>query len=83
VRRAAGTLVALVAGAIVLAACTEKPQTNSEGVKYDAPPWSGTAKQTNNGTPFTASGWQVGDRAAWERQIKVRSNGQNEYSRVN
>ena len=81
--RAAATLVAVIVGAVMLAACTEKPQTNSEGVKYDASPWSGTGKQTNNGTVFTASGWQVGDKAAWERQIKGRTNGQNEYNRVN
>jgi len=82
-RRTAATLVAVIAGALMLVACTEKPQTNAEGVKYDAVPWSGTGKQTNTSTVFTAPGWQVGDKAAWERQIKGRTNGQNEYIRVN
>ena len=76
-------LVTLAAGALMLAACTEKPQTNAEGVKFDAVPWSGTGKQANSGTSFSAPGWQVGDKAAWERQIKVRTHGQNEYSREN
>ena len=80
---AVATLMALVAGALLLSACTEKPQTNSGGVKFDALPWSGTGKQTNTGTVFTAPGWQVGDKAAWERQVKGRAQGQNEYSRDN
>ncbi|KQW54307.1 hypothetical protein [Variovorax sp. Root411] len=81
--RAVATLVALASGAMLLAACTEKPQTNAEGVKHDAVPWSGTGTQDNTGTAFTAPGWKVGDKAAWEQQIKVRSNGQNEYTREN
>ena len=76
------TGVALLAAAALLAACTEKPQTNAQGVRYDATPWSGSGTQANSGTAFTASGWQPGDKAAWERQIKTRMNGQNEYLRV-
>ncbi|MDP9897204.1 outer membrane biogenesis lipoprotein LolB [Variovorax boronicumulans] len=82
-RRAALTLFALASGALLLAACTEKPQTNAEGVKHDAVPWSGTGTQANTGTVFTAPGWKVGDKTAWEQQIKLRSNGQNEYTREN
>ena len=72
--------------ALVLAGCGEKPQTNAEGVKHDAPAWSGTANgahKEGGGTAFTASGWKVGDKAAWEAQIKTRGqNGQNEYNRM-
>ena len=82
-RRAALTLLALASGALLLAACTEKPQTNAEGVKHDAVSWSGTGTQANTGTVFTAPGWKVGDKTAWEQQIKLRSNGQNEYTREN
>lgn len=81
--RAVVMLVALASGAMLLAACSEKPQTNAEGVKYDAVPWSGTGTQANTGTVFTAPGWKVGDKASWEQQIKTRSNGQNEYTRTN
>lgn len=82
-KRAVVMLVALASGAMLLAACSEKPQTNAEGVKYDAVPWSGTGTQANTGTVFTAPGWKVGDKASWEQQIKTRSNGQNEYTREN
>lgn len=82
-KRAVVMLVALASGAMLLAACSEKPQTNAEGVKYDAVPWSGTGTQANTGTVFTAPGWKVGDKTAWEQQIKTRSNGQNEYTREN
>jgi hypothetical protein len=83
VRYAHLALLALAGGATLLAGCTEKPQTNAEGVKYDATPWSGTGKQANTATAFTAPGWQVGDKAAWQQQIKLRSNGQNEYTKEN
>ena len=82
-KRAVVMLVALASGAMLLAACSEKPQTNAEGVKHDAVPWSGTSTQANTGTAFTAPGWKVGDKTAWEQQIKTRSNGQNEYTREN
>jgi len=74
-------LIVAVAG--MLAACGEKPQTNTHGVKFDAVPWSGTGTQLNTGTPFTAPGWKVGDKTAWEQQIKTRMNGQNEYVKEN
>jgi len=77
------TLVALASGVALLAACSEKPQTNAEGVKLDAAPWTGTGKQADTGTAFTAPGWKVGDKTAWEQQIKLRSNGQNEYTKEN
>jgi len=83
VRRAAVALFALASGALLLAACGEKPQTNAEGVKHDAVPWTGTGTQANTGTVFTAPGWKVGEKTAWEQQIKLRSNGQNEYTKEN
>ena len=85
-KRAALLFAAALAGVALLAACGEKPQTNAEGVKHDAAPWSGTSSGTQHdggGTTFTAPGWKVGDKAAWEAQIKTRGqNGQNEYNRM-
>ena len=72
-RRALLPFVALVA----LTACGEKPQVLG-GTRQDAPAFEGT------GMPFTAGGWQAGDRASWESQLRARTqNGQNEYSKVN
>lgn len=77
------TLV-LVAAVTVLSACSEKPQTNVGGVKYDAVPWSGTGKQADTGTAFTAPDWKVGDKTAWQQQLKARTQqGQNEYNKLN
>ena len=77
-------LMALGSAALLLAACGEKPQTNAQGVKLDAVPWSGTGTQQNTGTAFTASGWQVGDKNTWQQQLKTRAqNGQNDYVRDN
>ena len=79
----AGTLVAIAALA-GLAACSEKPQTNAEGVKFDAAPWTGTGTQANTGTVYTAPGWKVGDKTAWQQELKTRTqNGQNEYNKEN
>lgn len=74
-------ILALAATALLLAACGEKPQTNAEGVRHDAAPWTGTGTKPDSGTAFTASGYQPGDKAAWEQQLKTRSMGQNEYNR--
>ena len=66
---------AIVAGAalLVTAGCGESPsvtvykQGQYQG-KPDTRPWDGAAFN--------------GDRAAWEKAIKARNEGQNEYSRV-
>ena len=84
--RAAAFSAALIGAAAALSACGEKPQTNAQGVKHDAAPWSGTANGTQKeggGTAFTAPGWKVGDKASWQEQLKTRAqNGQNEYTRT-
>ena len=89
-RRAAHIAATAAAAVALLAACGEKPQTNAQGVKYDAAPWTGTSTGANSGTQasagtaFTASGWKVGDKNAWQQQLKVRTqNGQNDYTRDN
>jgi major membrane immunogen (membrane-anchored lipoprotein) len=82
VSRAHCGLAVVLASAVLLAACSEKPQTNAEGVKQDTAPWSGTGTAANTGTAFSAPGWKVGDKVAWEQQLKSRAqNGQNEYNK--
>ncbi|MEO7128954.1 MAG: hypothetical protein ABI040_08860 [Rhodoferax sp.] len=67
----------LIAAVLTLAACGEKPQTLSSGVKLDAAAYTGPA------SPFTAAGWTPGDKTSWERELKVRTQaGQNEYNRI-
>jgi hypothetical protein len=79
----APSAAALLALALLLGACGERPQTNLHGVKFDAPPWSGTGVQANTATAFTAPGWQVGDPTSWQQQLKTRAqNGQNEYNKI-
>ena len=67
--------LASLAGAALLglAACREVPQVTvyEQGQyrgKTDARPWEG--------------GEFKGDRAAWEKALKERSRGQNEYNRI-
>lgn len=83
-KRTAVLATALFAAAALLSACGEKPQTNAEGVKQDAAPWSGTSNgtQKDGGTAFTAPGWKPGDKASWEARLKTRAQGQNEYVRM-
>ena len=73
-------LKAGLAGALIaLAACTEKPQVQGEsGRKVDAAAWS-TSDSAKPG--FAASGWKGGDKAAWEAQLRARSQAQNDYAR--
>lgn len=64
-------MAGLVAG-LVLAGCGDKPtatvyKKGEYSGKPDTQPWAGDAFK--------------GDRLAWERAIKSRTNGQNEYSR--
>jgi hypothetical protein len=66
-----------------LAACGEREQTAGAkpGVrKADTQAWEGApgAQPIN-----TAGSWKAGDKAAWEAQLKSRTErGQNEYTRV-
>jgi ABC-type glycerol-3-phosphate transport system substrate-binding protein len=71
-------LVAMLAAAGVLSACSEKPQTITSGIAQDSAAFQGT------GTPFAVSGWKQGDKTSWEQQLKTRTqNGQNDYTKVN
>lgn len=67
----------LALAALALAACSEKPQTLGQNSGHDTPAWSGT------GSVFQVQGWKAGDRAAWEQQLKNRSQTQNDYVKSN
>ncbi len=77
-----GRTLALGAGAALalsLAACGEKPQTMDTGAKKaDGQAW---ATSSGANPAFYASGWKVGDKTAWEEQIRQRNQAQNDYVR--
>jgi predicted small lipoprotein YifL len=68
--------VVLAALAFTLVACGEKPQT-AQTRKADAKPWEGAT-----GDPYSVAGWKAGDQKSWEEQMRIRAQGQNEYSRA-
>lgn len=67
--------LALLAAVVLLAACTERPQT-ATARKSDDKPWAAVT------SPHAAAGYKSGDQAAWERQMKSRAENQNEYNRT-
>lgn len=69
------TLALLLAPLLV--GCGERPQTSDASArKPDQQAWAGTQGS------HTAPGWQAGDKAAWEQQLRARSQGQNDYARA-
>jgi len=74
IRLAYGAGVALAA-AVALSGCGEKAQT-AYTPKTDTPPYAGPA------TAFTAPGWTAGDQAAWNTQLQMRTQRQNETVRI-
>lgn len=72
--------LALVAlGCLLLAACTERPQTIGTRV-HDEAPYTGAADEAR---AFRAAGWTVGNPQSWRDQLRVRTQrGQNEYNRM-
>ena len=71
-----GTATAL---ALLLGACGEKPQTmDVSAKKADAEPWT---KADSANPAYYASGWKVGDKTAWEQQLRQRNQAQNDYQR--
>lgn len=68
----------VMAGAVALSACGEKPQSMKENAKQDTAAFQGT------GMPYVVGGWKAGDKTSWEGQLKARTqNGQNDYTKVN
>ena len=73
--------LAAAAALLLLAACTEKPQTPANDGRnsgVDAKAWS----QSDAAKPaFITPGWTPGDQASWDKQIQQRTQAQNEYKR--
>ncbi len=80
IHRAGGNRILALAAAVValaLAGCAEREQTaEATQKKTDTPSWKGADN------PYMASGWNAGDQASWEAQMKKRAMGQNEYVRI-
>ena len=75
IRRAAVLVLAM----LVFGACAERVQTAEAGrKKVDAAAWT-TSDAAN--PAFTAPGWKVGDKTAWEEQLRKRNQAQNDYVR--
>lgn len=73
---AAGKFACLLAGALALAACGEKPQTAGTGRK-DVAAYQGAQNS------FVAPGWTPGDKTSWEQRLRARGeNSQNEYNKM-
>jgi hypothetical protein len=70
-------IVAAAAAALsALGACGERSQElGAKHVKSDTPAYTGGQ------AAYNAAGWNAGERASWEQQIRTRGQGQNEYSR--
>ena len=68
----------LVAMALALMACGEKPQTLGAASK-DVAPYNGTGKSA-----FADGDWKQGDKTSWESHMKARTQrGQNDYGKMN
>jgi len=70
------SILIVTALSMLVAACGEKTQAGASKRKGDSPPWEAAQD------PFVVPGWKSGDEASWESQIRNRTAGQNEYSRV-
>ncbi|MES2537631.1 MAG: hypothetical protein V4632_17365 [Pseudomonadota bacterium] len=71
-------LILISSAALLLAACSEKPQVMSSAYnKADGKPWQGAQN------PHVVKGWTPGDKTTWETQLRTRSKYQDEYVKVN
>jgi hypothetical protein len=70
------TMTLALLAVFALAACGEK--TAGAVKKSDVPAFQGSTGQA----AYSASGWKAGDQAAWDQQLRTRTQGQNEYSRA-
>jgi hypothetical protein len=71
--------LSVAAAALLAVGCAEKPQAagqpHASRAKADAKPWAGEP------TPYSAGGFERGDRASWEKALHTRAQSQNEYVR--
>jgi hypothetical protein len=58
--------------------CGEKSQSQADARDSgDQQAWQGA------NDPFVTKGWTAGNRTEWERQVRSRTQNQNEYIRIN
>lgn len=70
-------IVFLAVLALGLSACSEPDQSlAASSAKADGKAWQGAQNS------FVAPGWQPGDKARWEEQLRHRAQTQNEYMRI-
>ena len=65
--------IALAAG---LAACSDKRDTTATTRKVDDSPIAGA------NAAYAAPGWKAGDATSWEEHMRTRAQGQNEYAKT-
>ncbi len=71
------TSTGLLAAALALSACGDKPQ-GMGGIRSDAAPYTGVGQ-----SQYQQPGWKAGDQGSWEQQLKARAQyGMNDYTRV-
>lgn len=71
-------LLLVLVSALMLIACSERDQSiTGSSRKSDGEPWQGAKDD------FVAGGWTPGDQSSWEKQIRARTQNQNEYIRIN
>jgi hypothetical protein len=71
------SLSILLCAAAMVTACGERAQTTGDGtVKYDVPSWQGAENR------YVTPSWQQGDRASWDKQLRRRTQSQNEHVRI-
>ena len=69
--------LALAIVALAIVGCDKaQPLAKAPAGKADTQPWDMAQSHS------VAPGWQSGDKASWEAQMRTRAQGQNEYSRV-
>jgi hypothetical protein len=75
--------VAVAAAAGLVAGCGERSQVVVyQSGKYQGKPDTKPWDNDPGNAPYTTSRWTAGDKASWESALRTRSQGQNEYSRV-
>jgi hypothetical protein len=65
-----------VLAVLLLSACEWAQVSQPATKKPDLAAFEGTDNA------FAQAGWKRGDKTAWEQQMRVRSEGQNEYTRT-
>lgn len=68
--------LSVVASAFTLTACSELPQGVMEAKKPDEKAYVAADNK------FVVTGWKSGDPVTWENQLKVRSQGQDDYTKA-